>query len=564
MSSWKLIQKAKELLEAEKGTVTKDFGGKVSVALVYPNTYHVGMSSLGFQTIYDLFNSFDDVVCERSFLPGKDDLKEFIRTNTALFSLESQRPLNEFHIIAFSISYENDYLNVLKLLELSNIPLKSDDRNSSYPLVIAGGIAMMSNPEPLSPYIDIFFLGEAEALIPKFIDSYRKAKREDKMGLLNDLSGIEGAYIPSLWDVSYNSDGTVEDIKSQVKGSDEVKVVKLDDMDQSPCYSRILTPNTEFSDMFLVEISRGCRQWCKFCLIGNFMGNVRFRDMDKIISNIDSGLAMTKKIGLLGSSVTEHPDFDKLCLSLMNRDLEASISSIRFDSLKRPLVDLLAKGGQRTVTLAPESGSDTLRKLVGKPMKEDEIIDGVKAAIAKGILNLKLYFLIGLPGETRDDVKEIANLIKKIRHCVIAESRGKARLGRITVSINPFVPKPFTPFQWIEMEQVSSLKEKLKFIRDSIKGLSNVVLTFDLPKWSYVQALLARGDRRVGELLLKAHKFGGNWYKAFKALNINPDFYVYRRRGEKEIFPWDFIDNGITKERLVKSLNKGFEDQVVE
>jgi len=558
--SWKLIEKIKRLLEEEKGTIRKDFGAKISIVLIYPNTYYIGMSNLGFQSIYYLFNRFPDVVCERGFLPSEEDLKEYERTNTPLFSLESQKPINEFDIIAFSISFESDYLNFLKILKLSKINLKAKDRDLSEPLIIVGGIAPTSNPEPIAEFVDLFILGEAEEILEDFILCYKSAKSEakEKEEFLKFFEPIKEAYIPLFLEVDYNEDGTIRGFRNRNKEEKRVLIGRVNNINTIETATRILTPNTEFSDIFLVEVSRGCSRYCKFCLIGNLMGNGRYRDVNRLLFLIDKGLCHTKKIGLLGSSISDHPEFDFLCKSLMDKEISPSISSIRFEGVSEPLLDLLVKSGQNLITLAPEGGSERIRRLIGKPLSEEMILDKTQYAIAKGILNLKFYFLIGLPGENWDDIKAIDDLIKKIRHRIVKEAKGKAHLGKITLSISSFIPKPFTPFQWHPLEEVSSLNKKLIFLRKSLKGISNLSVVTDVPKWSYVQAILARGDRKVSDILVKTLENNGNWYKSFKEVNINPDFYNYRKRGEREIFPWDFIDNGFSKNALFERYMRSF------
>jgi len=551
--SWKLIEKARNLLEEENGAIKKDFGGKISVALIYPNTYYLGMSNLGFQSLYYLFNNFPDIVCERGFLPSEEDLKEYQRTNTSLFSLESQKPINSFDIVAFSISFENDYLNLLRILKLSKIKIRTKERRLSDPLIIAGGIASTANPEPVAEFVDIFILGEAEEILEDFILNYKKARSEaeNKTEFLEFFNPIKEAYIPRFIEVDYNDSGTIKRFRNIGVGKEKVSVGKVKDLNKTETFTHVLTPATEFSNIYLIEVSRGCNRHCNFCLIGNLMGKGRFRDVNKVLLQIDKGLERTNKIGLLGSSISEHPEFDSLCRSLSDKEILPSISSIRFEGVRDPLLELLVKSGQNSLTLAPEAGSEAMRKLIGKPISEEVILEKTQYAIVKGILNLKLYFLIGLPGEKWDDIKAIDDLIKKIRHRIVKETKGKTRLGKIIVSINSFIPKPFTPFQWYPMEEVSSLNKKLIFLKKSLKGMSNISVITDVPKWSYVQAVLARGDRRVSDILIKTLELDGDWYRSFRELNINPDFYNYRDREEEELFPWDFIDNGFSKDSLL-------------
>src|SRR3989338_8453023 len=464
--SWKLIEKARSFLKEEQGTIRKDFGGKTSVALIYPNTYYIGMSNLGFQNIYYLFNSFSDVVCERSFLPNEEDLIEHNRTSTPLFSLESQKPIKEFDIIAFSISFESDFLNLLKILNLSRIKFKTKERNLSDPLIIAGGIAPTSNPEPIAEFVDLFVMGEAEEVLEIFLKNYKSAKTEanNKEDFLGYFDSAKEVYIPSFLEVSYNKDWTVKKFRNKKERKKNVIIGRVNDLNSTETVSRILTSNTEFSNMYLVEVARGGSRCCKFCLIGNLSGEGRYRNANNLLFSIENGLRLTKKIGLLGSSISDHPEFDFLCKSLIGKEIIPSISSIRFEGLKDPLLELLTEKGQNSLTLAPEGGSERIRTLIGKPLKEETILDKAQYAVARGILNLKLYFLVGLPGERWDDIEAIVDLVKKIKHRMVEEAKERARLGKITSSISSFIPKPFTPFQWHSMEEVARLNEMLTFL----------------------------------------------------------------------------------------------------
>ena len=554
MVSWKLIQKARQILEKETGAVRKPWGGKITVCLIYPNTYYVGMSNLGFQTVYQDLNSADDVVCERAFLPEPEDLREYQQTQTPLFSLESQKPLSKFDILAFSISFENDFLNVLTLLDLSRIPLESLQRRGALPLVMGGGVAVFLNPEPLSDFFDLFVLGEAEETIPEFLDVYRNAmvKRSviDKRELLRKLAGVEGTYVPAFYQVTYAPDGRLESMRPEAGLPARVKRRWVSHLDQFPTRSTLFTSETEFKDMTVVEVNRGCPRGCRFCGACFVYHPFRNRSLHLLESLSKESLSQETRIGLAGTAVSDYKDLLPLCQSIRNHQGGLSLSSLRIDTLTPELVRCLKESEVRQVAIAPEAGSERLRKVLKKGYSEDEILSAVRILVENGLQQMKCYFMIGLPSETDDDVKAILQLSKRIRHQLVSHPEAQKRRWRIVLSVNPFVPKPATPFQWCPLEDVAVLKKKLRTIQKGVQGERGMEMIHDLPKWAYVQALLSRGDRRVGSILVAAHQRKGDWGRALKGTSLNPDFFVYRRRDLDELFPWDFIDHGIPKEKL--------------
>jgi radical SAM family uncharacterized protein len=559
--TWKLKEKAARLLSREEGTVIKPWGGKVAVALVYPNTYYVGMSNLGFQQVYHLLNQRDDTLCERVFLPDREDIEEYRRTDTPIFSLESQRPLMDFDIIAFSIPFENDYLNALGILhQMGGIPLKADERGGGFPLVIAGGVTSFLNPEPMADFIDLFVIGEGEEAIDEFFDCYTKNISAGRKGLLSSLSGVEGVYVPSLYKVSYREDGTIESFTPTEKAPKKIKRRWIKDVNRAPTLSRIFTPDTEFSVMHLVEISRGCGRGCRFCTAGFIYLPPRVRDPRNLMKDIDEGLEKVDKVGLVSAAVSDYPFIGSLCSPILSRGKRVSVSSLRMDSTTEGLVDALKESGHKTMTFAPEAGTERLRDVINKGISEDDILRSIETAVSRGILNAKLYFLIGLPTETDEDVEGIISLTKRIKREVLGLTKEAGRIGTITLSINPFIPKPWTPFQWCPMEDVKSLDRKLRHIRDSLRKEGNVEVSYENPKDSYIQALLSRGDRRLGGVI-RAALDTGSWGKALRESEIDPDFFVYRMRNEDEILPWDFIDHGIRKDYLWKEYERGLKGQ---
>lgn len=564
MTSWKLVQKAKQILEGEKGTVQKPWGGKNSICLIYPNSYHVGMSNLGFQTLYHHLNMEEDVVCERAFLPDPADLQEYRQTQTPLFSLESQRPLADFNILAFSVSFENDFLNILSVLELAHVPAESHRREQGYPLVIAGGVSVFLNPEPLSEFVDLFILGEAEEVIREFLEVYRGVFSEKgergKDNLLKRLGALEGIYVPKFYHVTYREDGRLERVDPEPGFPRPIKRRWVRDIDRFLTRSTLFTRDTEFKGMALVEVNRGCPRGCRFCAACFVYHPFRNRSLSSLELVAKQSLAEEQRIGLTGTAVSDYPELVPLCQSILAQRGGISVASIRVDAVRGPLVDCLKEGRVQTVALAPEAGSERLRRVLKKGYTEEEILKSVDILVESGLSQIKCYFLTGLPSETDEDVKAIVRLAKQIRHEIFSRRKGQKGEWKVVLSVNPFVPKPATPFQWLPLEEVGELKRKLRMIQRGIKGEKGMTLIHDVPKWAYIQTLLSKGDRRVGKILMAAHRHRGDWNKALRETDINPDFYVYRKRELDEIFPWDFIDHGIPKEKLREEYIKAMEE----
>jgi radical SAM family uncharacterized protein len=564
MTSWKFVQKAKGVLEKEKGTVQKPWGGKITICLLYPNSYHVGMSNLGFQTLYQILNADENVVCERAFLPEPEDLQEYRNTQTPLFSLESQKPLSSFDILAFSISFENDFLNVLTLLELAHIPSESRLRNGRYPWVIAGGIAVFLNPEPMSEFFDLFILGEAEEVMGEFLEVCRQTlsdkRKREKDDFLRNLGKLEGVYVPKFFRVTYAENGKIEAMDPEPGFPRKVKRRWVPKLDQFPTRSTLFTPDTEFKEMALVEVNRGCPRGCRFCAACYVYHPFRNRSLSFLESISKEALLKERRIGLTGTAVSDHPQLVPLCQSILSQQGGISLSSLRVDAVTSPLIQCLKKGEDRTVAIAPEAGSERLRKMLKKGYSEEEILKSIDVLVKNGLSQIKCYFLVGLPSETEEDVKEILSLAKRIRHQILSNQKNQKKRWRLVLSVNPFIPKPATPFQWVPLEEVGELKKKLRMIQRGAQGEKGIEMIHDLPKWAYVQALLSRGDRRLGKMLMATHKCQGNWSQALRETSINADFYVYRKRDLDEIFPWDFIDHGISKEQLKEEYLKAMKE----
>jgi len=554
MTSWRLIQKAKSVLEKERGVVQKPWGGKITICLLYPNAYRVGMSNLGFQTLYRILNADDDVVCERAFLPEPEDLEEYRNRQTPLFSLESQRSLSDFDFLAFSISFENDFLNVLTLLELAHIPSESRLRDGRYPLVIAGGVAVFLNPEPISEFFDLFILGEAEEVIGEFLTVCRQTlldkKRRDKDEFLRDLGGVEGVYVPKFYRVTYAESGKIEAMNAEPGFPRKVRRRWVPKLDPIPTQSALFTPDTEFKEMALVEVNRGCPRGCRFCAACFVYHPFRNRSLSSLESISKEALLKERRIGLTGTAVSDHPKLVSLCQTILSERGEISLSSLRVDAVSPSLVQCLREAQDRTVAIAPEAGSERLRKMLKKGYSEEEILRSIDILVENGLSQIKCYFLIGLPSETDEDIKQILLLAKRVRHQILTNQKNREKRWRLVLSVNPLIPKPATPFQWVPMDEVADLKKKLRIIQKGVQGEKGVEMIHDLPKWAYIQALLSRGDRRVGRILSNTHRSRGDWRQGLRETSINADFYVYRKRDLDEVFPWDFIDHGISKEQL--------------
>lgn len=533
------------LLSSERGTIIKDWRNRTRVALVYPNRYHIGMSNLGFQGVYGIMNARDEVVCERVFLDEWGD-----RERHAPRSMESNQPLSRFDIVAFSISFENDYLNVVTLLARSGIPLLSRDRPAGCPLIMAGGVTCFLNPEPLAPLLDCVVIGEAEAVLPTFFTVFRAhATKEER--LLALAAQVPGIYVPAFYTVDYEKDGTIRSFSPRRGAPQRVTHSILENLSAPAVCSTILTPYTTFADTRLIEAGRGCPHGCRFCAAGFVYRPPRFRKGDELEQFLDRERSESSKVGLVASAMGDIPSVEALCLKAVSQGLQISFSSFRADAISPGFLELLKQAGTKTATIAPDAGSERMRRVINKGISEDDVLGAVDALIEAGIANIKLYFMVGLPGETLTDVEAIVGLCKKVKHRFLKGSRRKARMGQITVSLNSFVPKPFTPFQWVPMASVRELRNRIGHVRRGLKKVANVKVHADLPKWAYVQALLSRGDRRTAGLLLDALANSGNWSKTLKESIVNPDFYVLRMRSLDELLPWDFIDNGIKKSFLI-------------
>ncbi len=486
----------------ERNVVFKDFKNKTRVALVYPNLYTVGMANLGFQIVYDLLNSLENVYCERFFL-------DFDR------SLETNSRLGDFDIIAFSWQFELDALNILKILHRNGIPLRREERKQ---LVVVGGPCAV-NPYPLKKFIDAFLIGEAEANLIPFIERFDKKNIEC-------FSDVEGAYISAL--------------------DNPAKRAYLKNLNSYHPVVQVMSPEAAFGETFLLEVSRGCSRGCRFCMSGYIFRPPRERSLENLKEIVNRGIKANnpKKITLLGASVSDYSQIDELCRFLLEKNLQISIPSLRADNLTTAIVDAMVKSGQKSLTLAPES-NERLRAVMNKKLSDEQVSSAVNLAFEHGVEKIKLYFMIGTPGEKLEDIHDVINLVKKMR-------------GNLRLSINPFVPKPHTPFQWFGFEDIASLNKKKKMLQ-KLRNCS-----FEDFKECFLQATIARGDEQLSGIIEKAFYYGsgmGAFRRAFREEGVEFTRYV-RERALDEEFPWDKIDAGAGKEYLRREYEKSLRGEV--
>jgi len=562
MNRWQQRERARELLSKEVGFVRKPHADRLRVALAFPNTYFVGMSNLGFQTVYKLFNAEADIVCERVFLPPKSELAEQLASGTPIVTLESQTPVADFDVLAFSVSFEWDYTNVLTLLRLAGLPLRADARTHRHPLVVIGGAVTFVNPEPLALFADAIAAGEGEALVPSLLRGFQGAS--DRSDLLRRLAGERGFYIPSFYDVSYGSDGTIaEFVPREHTGAPPVvrKAALRTTEAVDPPATSIFTPETEFGSRFLVEVVRGCANLCRFCWAGYNYLPVRAFPTARILELAERARQHSKRVGLVSIALCDHPDIEEILTRLSAMGYSISPASLRLDDLTPTLVRLLRSSGERSITIAPETGSDRLRRVINKTVTNDEILASAEMIFANGVENLKLYFMIGLPTETDDDLVAIRDLTLKLREIMLAHARGRGQVGRIVGSVNPLVPKPGTAYQWLPMESDVVIERKIRHVRALMAGIDNVYFNIKSERHSFYQALLSLGDRRVAPVIEAAERNGGNWRAAAAEADVDAAFFVFRDRTNDRVLPWDIIDGGMKDDFFRTEFQKAMREE---
>lgn len=576
------VQKPGKYVGGELNAVIKDKDDvDVRFAFCFPDTYEIGMSHLGLKILYSLFNEKPYIWCERVFAPWIDMEEQMIKHDIPLYALESMDPVSEFDIIGFTLQYELSYTNVLNMLKLSGVPLRSSERKGLENLVVAGG-PCACNPEPIADIVDIFFIGDGEEVDLELIDLYRECKLQgvSKDEFLLRASQIKGVYVPALYDVTYNDDGTIKSFEPKFDFVPE-KIEKrvMMDMDKSYFPDNFVVPNVEIvHDRAVAEIFRGCIRGCRFCQAGFLYRPVREKSIDCISEQCHALCNNTgyDEISLSSLSSSDYsqivPLLDKLSQWSVDENVSISLPSLRVDGFTDDILSKIKSVRKSGLTFAPEAGTQRLRDVINKNVREDELLNTCSVAFEGGYSTVKLYFMIGLPTETLDDVKGIAELGQKVVNAYYTcENRPKGKGVRVTLSSSSFVPKPFTPFQWEPQDSIDTIHEKQAHIRENL-STKKISYNYHDADTSFMEAVFARGDRKLNEVLLRAcekgMRFDGwsdcfsldKWLEVFKECNIDPHFYANRRREFTESLPWDHIDYSVTKDFLIKECKKAYEN----
>ncbi len=538
-----LIDRLQALYKDEDSRVTVNPHAGQKVAIVYPNTYFVGMSNLGLHIIYEEINLRNDSVCERIFLPEKKELEAYDKTKTPLMSVETQRPMHQFDVVAFDVTFEMDYFHIPLMLRHGRVPIMGKDRTEFDPIVIAGGPCATFNPEPFADFIDAFIIGEGEGIVSRVLDIIRDGKMEglDRHTILRQLADISGVYVPSLYVPIYSEDGEFKgyDIAEGVP-----KTIKRHfEMLTSGGETVVATNYTEFGAMYIIEVARGCGRHCRFCMAGYCFRVPRVRPLDILKEGVERAEKLGKKVGLMGAAISDYPEVDELVNYIRSKDMRYSCASLRADSLTQAVVDGLADSGQKTITIAPETGSERLRRVINKGISEEHLQNAATLSAKSGIQHMRLYIMIGLPTETDEDIEAIVGLAERTQ----AHMEKVGCKGRLTLSINPFIPKPFTPFQWMAMDNQKVVEKKLQYIKKALQKNRRIEVLVESPKEAYIQGVLARGDRRLGAVIAAcAADRGSKSFKSeMKAAGLDMDNMNYRERSFDEFLPWSHLDMGM-------------------
>lgn len=538
-----LIDRLQELYKDEDSRITVNPHAGQKVAIVYPNTYFVGMSNLGLHIIYEEINLRNNSVCERIFLPEKKELEAYDKTKTPLMSVETQRPMHQFDVVAFDVTFEMDYFHIPLMLRHGRVPIMGKDRTEFDPIVIAGGPCATFNPEPFADFIDAFIIGEGEGIVSRVLDIIRDGKMEglDRHAILRQLANISGVYVPSLYVPIYSDDG---EFKGYHIAEGAPKTIKRHfEMLTSGGETVVATNYTEFGAMYIIEVARGCGRHCRFCMAGYCFRVPRVRPLEILKEGVDRAEKLGKKVGLMGAAISDYPEVDELVTYIRSKDMRYSCASLRADSLTQAVVDGLADSGQKTITIAPETGSERLRRVINKGISEEHLQNAATLSAKSGIQHMRLYIMIGLPTETDEDIEAIVGLAERTQ-AHMAEVGCK---GRLTLSINPFIPKPFTPFQWMAMDNQKTVEKKLQYIKKALQKNRRIEVLVESPKEAYIQGVLARGDRRLGAVLAAcAADRGSKSFKAeMKAAGLDMEEMNYRERSFDEFLPWSHLDMGM-------------------
>ncbi|AFM27255.1 radical SAM protein [Desulfomonile tiedjei] len=547
----------------ERGAVRKPRGKAIPVALVYPNSYRVGMGNLGFQHVYHVMNAHPLIAAERFFVPDPPDSR---KPESRILSEETGRPLRDYPLIAFSVPFENDYPYVPYMLRASGIPPLRKDRTRGDPLVIAGGVSVSMNPEPLAEFLDMAFIGEipdetvqenglASAIADLFTNGIPDAREFREV-----FRTVPGAYVPEAYHYRFRNDGSIEEIVVESGFPERVAAVKRRGKESSVPVSVLFSPEAEFGNDLLIETNRGCGRGCRFCASGWIHLPVRYAELTPLKNQIDEALATGKGIGLVGSDLAGHPRLKHMLRTIVDAGGRFSLSSIRPEGVSREIAELMARTGQKTATLAPETASPRLKSVIGKEIPSERFLELVELLVSAGIPNIRFYFMIGLPTETDEDVDFISDFVLECRKVFVEASKPLKRIGTIAVQVNPFVPKPWTPFQWAAMAPVSVLKKRIDSLRKALAKVPNVVLRQESVRDARIQAILSRGDRRIADMLLAESSERPVMKNIGRGTEL--DFLAFRERESGEIFPWDTVDHGISKTKLYRVYEKALLPQI--
>jgi radical SAM superfamily enzyme YgiQ (UPF0313 family) len=562
----------RSLLDLERGSYFKKWTGQLPIALIYPNSYSVGMSSLGFQLVYALLAEMEGIVCERFFFSGIDG---------PLRSLESGRTLDNFPLVFFSVSFEHDYLNLVRLLLAGSLSPLAEDReervSASQPLVVCGGVATFMNPEPLAPFVDLFVLGEAEPVLASLVTFLSVHMEEGRRAdLLKEISlGFPGCYVPSLYTPQYKQDGSFAGHLPASGLPERIHKVTALSCDRA-AHSQLLTPEAEFSDLYLTELGRGCSRGCRFCAAGFIYRPPRLWDVDAVLSGLAERPISVKRIGLLGMEMADHDSLTLLSRYLLESGCSLAFSSLRADRISGPLLSLLEKSRLKSVAIAPDGASERLRRVINKGLTTDDLLGAAESLAQAGLYKLKLYLMIGLPTETLEDLEEMLVLIRRIKERIQPIGRGRGRLCEITLSVNSFTPKAWTPFQFHPFgvserlapgelhdgaDAVRTLKGKIKFLQNGVRKEANVRMSCDKPENVLFQAVLARGDRRLAPVLLDMALQDLPWKQAMRKNGLQAEQFAVRGYGCDEPLPWNIVDHGIKQQYLWDEYMKAFAEK---